>query len=86
MKPQLQIIRKPKVLEKSSFSKSTFHTRLKQGLFVPPISLGERAVGWISSEVDTCLAAMAMGKSNDEIKALVIELVEQRQNLMECLK
>ena len=80
---QLRIERKPETLQRTGFSRTTLYTRVKQQLFVPPISLGERCVGFVSSEVDSVLAAMIAGQSKDEIKALVASLVEQRKNAVE---
>jgi prophage regulatory protein len=73
--------RKPEVLKRFGFSKSTLHNRINQNKFVPAISIGDRSVAWISSEVDAVIAAMAAGKSDDELKALVANLVSHRQQL-----
>ena len=80
MNTQTIIHRKPTVLHSTGFSNSTLYTRIGEGLFVPPISLGGRAVGFPSNEVDAVIGAMISGKSKDEIKALVTSLVEQRQD------
>ena len=71
--------RKPEVLKRFGFSKSTLHNRINEGTFPPNCSIGCRAVAWISSEIDAVIAAMAAGKSDDELKALVANLVAQRQ-------
>ena len=76
-----RIIRKPEVLEQSGFSRSTLHTRIKQQLFVPPISLGDRAAGWIQSEVNAVLTAMISGKPKEEIRQLVATLTASRQHI-----
>ncbi len=78
-RPTYRIERKPEVLEKTGLSRSTLHLRIKQGLFVPPISLGARAVGWLSTETDTILAAMVAGKSQAEIKQVVCQLIAARK-------
>ena len=79
METQLKIERKPEVLSRTGYSRSTLHARIKQNLFVPPISLGERAVGWVSSEVDHCISAMIAGQTNQELNALVTSIVENRK-------
>jgi len=81
-----QIIRKPEVLRQTGFSRSTLHTRIKQQRFVSPIPLGERAVGFVASEVNSCVAAMIAGKSQDEMKALVASLIEQRKTALEAIR
>ncbi len=75
----VQILRKPDVLLRFGFSRSTLYLRISKGLLPPPISLGGNAVGWLSSEIDKALNAMIAGKSEAEIKALIIDLVELRQ-------
>lgn len=77
---QIRIHRKADVLEITGFKKSTLYTRIKAGLMPPPISLGgARAVGWIDHEIQTVLAAMCAGTPPEEIKIIVQELIEKRQ-------
>jgi prophage regulatory protein len=82
---QLRIERKHEVLARLNLSKSSFHNRINQGLWVPPISLGDRAVGFLKHETDQILASYVRGASNDEIKTLVITLVAARQNVLGAL-
>lgn len=76
---KISIERKPEVLKRTGFSRSTLHNRVNQGLFVPPISLGARAVGWPDHEITELLRAMISGTSPDGIKQLVISLIDSRQ-------
>ena len=80
-KPDLQIIRKPQVLKMLGISKSNFHIKLNAGLLPKAIALGANSVGYFKHEVTSVLLAMAAGKNEDELKALVKTLVEQRQQL-----
>jgi len=80
---QLRILRKPEVLELTGFKKSTLYTRIQEGLMPSPISLGgARAVGWINHEIQTVLSAFCAGKSREEIKQLVSELIAKRSELV----
>ena len=80
VKPQsIKIIRKPEVLSITGLSRTTHQTRINDGLMPPPISLGERAVGFLEHEIQAVISAMAAGKSKDDLRALVNYLVEQRQ-------
>lgn len=79
---QIKLNRKPEVLEQLGFKKSTLHTRIKEGLMVPPVSLGGRSVAWPEHELQAILRAMCAGKKPDEIKALVTELVAKRSELV----
>lgn len=47
-----RIIRLPAVKTRTGLSRSTIYLRVSDGTFPKPVSLGERAVGWIESEVD----------------------------------
>ncbi|MBT4330582.1 MAG: AlpA family transcriptional regulator [Gammaproteobacteria bacterium] len=49
------ILRLPKVKERTGLSRSSIYLKISQGLFPKPVSLGARAVGWISTEVDDWL-------------------------------
>jgi len=79
------IERKAEVLVRIGLSRSTFYNRINKGLWVPPISLGDRAVGFLKHETDQILASYIRGASNDEIKVLVISLVAARQNILGAL-
>jgi len=78
---KLKIERSRDVLEKLKFSRSTLYLRIQQGLFVPPISLGGRAVGWLSHETNAVLGAYAGGHDKNQIKALVEALLASRISL-----
>ena len=76
---RFQIKRKPLVLDQFGIGKTTLHSRIQEGLLPPPIPLGARSVGWLSSELDQVLAFMVAGKSHEDIRALVAHLVDQRK-------
>ena len=73
-----QLIRRPEVIQLTGLSKSSLYNRINDGLFIPPISLGARAVAFVSSEVDTVIHAMIEEQTPDQIKSLVLNLVQQR--------
>lgn len=78
LKNNLQLIRRPEVLAKTARSKSALQLDEKAGLFCAPISIGDRAVAYIQSEVEAVIQARIEGQSNDQIKALVNDLIAQR--------
>ena len=78
------IYRLPDVKTSMGLSRSTLYSRIKNGLFVKPILLGERSVGWLNSEVQALLNARVMGQSDAEIKALVADLESQRKHFGGC--
>jgi prophage regulatory protein len=77
----IKILRKKEVLAITGLSKSSLHLRINDETMVPSISLGERAVGFIENEVQAVLASMVAGKSKDELRDLVRDLVTKRQQI-----
>lgn len=49
------ILRLPAVQARTGLSRSTIYLRIAEDRFPRPISLGDRAVGWIESEIDEWL-------------------------------
>ncbi len=74
----ISIRRKPDVLKQLGISATTLHTRIHSHKFPPPINLGGRAVGWLSSEVEAVIAAMAAGGNDYKLEQIVDYLVEKR--------
>jgi prophage regulatory protein len=73
------ILRLPAVKASTGLSRSTIYLRIAQGEFPRPVSLGGRAVGWPASDVAALNAARISGKSNSEIRDLVMKLVAARK-------
>jgi prophage regulatory protein len=60
------IVRLPGVMERTGLARSTIYHMLGQGEFPRPITLSQRAVGWISSEVDEwLLSRIQNSRAND---------------------
>jgi prophage regulatory protein len=49
------ILRLPEVKDRTGLSRSTIYLWISEDRFPRPISLGDRAVGWIESEIDAWL-------------------------------
>lgn len=49
------ILRLFKVIERTGLSRSSIYLRMSEDRFPKSISLGDRAVGWIESEIDDWL-------------------------------
>ena len=75
----LTILRRKQVEAETGYSRSTIYLRISQGLFIKPVSLGARAVGFPAGEVLAMNAARIAGKSDTEIRALVAELTAARR-------
>ncbi len=72
------ILRRRQVEAETGYSRSTIYLRISQGLFVKPVSLGARAVGYPASEVASLNAARIAGKSDADIRVLVAKLQAAR--------
>lgn len=77
-----KIIRLDEAKNILGLSKSSFYNRIKEGTLPSPINLGGRAVGWVEEEISTILNAMIAGKSQSEVKCLVVDLTNKRQELV----
>ena len=78
----LKIERKPEVLQRIGLSRSTLHSKVQNGLWCPPISLGARAVGFLKHETDELIAAHMNGYSLEQLRELVKNLVAERAMLV----
>lgn len=72
------ILRRKQVEAATGYSRSTIYLRIAQGLFVKPVSIGARAVGFPAGEVEAINAARIAGKSEADIRALVAKLQAAR--------
>ena len=72
------ILRLPTVKAQTGYSRSTVYLRITQGLFVKPVRLGDRAVGWPAGDVAAINAARINGKSDADIRLLVEKLEAAR--------
>ena len=79
----ITFLRKPAVRKRSGCSDSTLYLKISQGLWTKAVALGPRMSGWPDSEVDALLAALMAGKTEADIRALVIELHQVRKTAFE---
>lgn len=73
------ILRTPEILKRRGRSRSSHYADIKNGLYVKPVQIGLRAVGIPEDEVDALNAARIAGKTDDEIRALVLKLEAARK-------
>lgn len=50
-----RVIRLPAVIRMTGLSRSTIYLHMSKGFFPQSVSLGERAVGWVESQIDQWL-------------------------------
>jgi len=78
------LLRLPAVMAQSGYSRSTIYLRMSQGLWTKPVSLGARAVAWPAGDVAALNAARIAGKTDSQIRALVLTL-EAGRSAASCL-
>jgi prophage regulatory protein len=81
MRENLQrLLEMPAILQSGTAGRrSNFLRMVDAGLFTPGIKIGRSNV-WPESEVIAIQKAMIAGKSQDDIRALVIELTAKRKD------
>lgn len=72
--------RLPAAIDQSGLSRSTIYDLVQRGLFPPPIKAGPKLALWVRSEISAWCAAQIAGKSEGEIKALIVSFVEARKD------
>jgi len=76
---QITILRLPAVLKCRGRCRSSHYADIKAGLFVKPVLIGLRATGTPDNEVEALNAARISGKTDEEIRALVVKLEAARK-------
>jgi prophage regulatory protein len=67
-------------------SHASIYNAIKAGLFTKPVQIGQRSVGWPSSEVQAINAARIAGQSEAEIRELVKRLHAKRLEISGMLQ
>lgn len=70
--------RLPDLIRNERVSRTTIFTRVKSGVLPPPVSLGDRALGWPAHELTTLRRARAAGMDEETLRALVRRIVLAR--------
>ena len=74
-----RLLRCPEVEALRGFRRGRIYHECRQGLLPKPIKNGSRSSAWPLSEILAVNRARIEGKTNDEIRSLVLELVAQRK-------
>lgn len=74
------MLRLPALKLRLGLSRSSIYKHIESGTFPRPVKLGPRAVGWLDVEINTLLAARIAGRSEAEIRELVITLEAARRD------
>jgi prophage regulatory protein len=73
------LLRIPEILRRNGDSRSTYYLRIQQGLWPKPVAIGPRSRGQPDYEVEELIAARIEGRTDEEIRALVLRLVAARK-------
>ena len=74
------LLRTPDVCAVTGMARPTLYEAMAKGLFPRPIELGEKSSAWPASECNAVLAARIRGATEDQLRALVVELTEARKS------
>jgi prophage regulatory protein len=72
------LLRLPHVMRQTGHARSTVYLMVQRGLLPKAVKIGERSSAWPSDEIKAVNQARIAGKSEDEIRQLVIDLERQR--------
>lgn len=72
------ILRLREVRARYPRSRSSIYRDIATGTMTPPVSIGRRCAAWPAREVDAIIAARIAGATEDDIRALVAQLVADR--------
>ncbi len=67
------------VSERLGIAAPTIYAHIAKGIWPKSIAIGQRARAWPESEIDQMVAARTAGKSEAEIRALVVSIHEARK-------
>ncbi len=75
----INLLRIKAVLARTGLPMSTFYEKVQQKLMPEPIHISKRSVAWPDFEIDEINKLLIAGASEEEIRILVKNLTEQRQ-------
>ena len=79
---KITLLKLKEVSQLTTLSRSSIYNKISEGTFPKQVSLGERAVAFINTEIIEWVNAKIQGKNAEELIALVINLTAQRQHLL----
>jgi prophage regulatory protein len=79
MTETISLLRLDTVVSRRARSRPQLYIDIKRGTMTPPVRLGCKISAWPSHEIDALNRAEIAGASQDELRALVQQLVAQRQ-------
>jgi len=75
------LLRTPDVCAVTGMARPTLYEAMAKGLFPRPIKLGTNSSAWGAAKANAWCAARLAGKSDEELRLLVMQLTEARKHL-----
>jgi prophage regulatory protein len=76
----ITFLRLPLVRARTGLGRESVYHRVRNGTLPPPLKIGAHASAWLEHEIEAINAARMAGKSDDEIRAIVAQLVAARRS------
>jgi predicted DNA-binding transcriptional regulator AlpA len=76
-----KFIRAEEIWSALGIGRTKFETKILDGIFTPPLILGERTRRWPESEVEILVKAMISGYTDEQMHEIVGKLVEKRHEI-----
>lgn len=70
--------RRPAVSKITGKARTTLYRNIQEGLFPKPVQIGGDRVAWPSNEIEALNKARMANKTDDEIRAMIIDLEAAR--------
>ena len=86
MVKNIYLIRRSELKRRIGYCDTIINEKIHDGILPPPVSLGGRAVLWVSDEIDTVLSAIISGKTDQELKSIVKHIVADRKKAFKTLE
>jgi prophage regulatory protein len=77
----LRLLRQSEISKRHLWGRSTLYEHIRTGVFPAPIKASNHTSAWLEHESDAIIVARIMGRTDDELRALVRELVAARATL-----
>jgi prophage regulatory protein len=85
MTPDIQFIRNNEVFKILALGRTAVDCGIADGVIPPRISLGKRAAGFLKHELEAVIIARAAGRSDEDVRNLVDQLVLSRETTLSAL-
>jgi len=85
MTPDIQFIRSNEVHKILALGRTAVDCGIADGVIPPRISLGKRAAGFLKHELEAVIVARAAGRSDEDVRNLVDQLVLSRETTLSAL-